>query len=147
MEHPLDRWFFIIHRYRHAFMRTRLGGRNLEPRLMPFLHHIRRNDALRQEDLSLEMGLDKTTIAHAVKRLVAHGYVSRQIDPADHRCYRLSLTESGAALYSELGQVFQEWSTGVLEGFTEDERQTQDNFFRRMAENAKRLAGRETGEA
>ncbi len=145
MEHPLDRWFFIIHRHRHAFMRTRLRGHNLEPRLMPFLYHVWRSDGLRQEDLSLDMGLDKTTIAHAVKKLVGLGYVSRQRDQEDRRCYRLSLTERGIAVHNELGEVFRDWRTGLLEGFAEDERETLESFFRRMAENAERLAHQDPG--
>jgi len=147
MEHPLDKWFFIIHRHRHAFMRARLRGHSLEPRLMPFLNHICRSDGLRQEDLSLEMGLDKTTIAHAVKKLVGLGYVSRQRDQQDRRCYRLSLTERGIALHTELGEVFRDWSKGLFEGFTEEERQTEEDFFRRMAENAARLANQDPGGA
>ncbi len=107
------------------------------------LHHLRRSDGLRQEDLSLETGLDKTTIAHAVKKLVGHGYVSRHRDPVDHRCYRLSLTESGTALYSELDEVFVVWSTGLFEGLTADERRAKENFLRRMVENAERLANRD----
>ncbi|MBN1856424.1 MAG: winged helix DNA-binding protein [Dehalococcoidia bacterium] len=147
MEHPLDRWFFIIHRCRHAFMRVRLGGRDVEPRLLPFLYHIQRVDGLRQEDLSLEMGLDKTTVAHAVKRLVGLGYVSRMIDPEDRRCYRLSLTENGISLYNKLGEVFRDWNKGLFSGFTEEELQIQEGFFRRMAENAKNLAQQEASDA
>ena len=78
-----------------------------------------------------------------MKKLVVHGYVSRNRDTVDHRCYRLSLTERGAALYDELGVVFKDWSTGVFEGFSEAERETQEDFFRRMAENAERLANRD----
>ena len=147
MQQPLTKWFFIIHRHRQAFLRTRLGGRDVEPRLMPFLHHIRRSDGLRQEDLSLEMGLDKTTIAHAVKKLASLGYVSRQRDEADHRCYRLSLTESGITLYAEWGEVFRDWNAGLFDGFTSEERQTQEGFFHRMAQNAEKLASQGEGDA
>jgi len=107
---------------------------------MPFLYHVHHRDGLRQEDLSLEMGLDKTTIAHAVKKLVGLGYVSRQRDQADHRCYRLSLTGNGIALHDELGEVLRDWNAGLFEGFSEEERHTQEEFFQRMAENAARLS-------
>jgi DNA-binding MarR family transcriptional regulator len=147
MEHPLDKWFFIIHRHRHAFMRARLRGHDLEPRLMPLLHHIYRSDGLRQEDVSLEMGLDKTTIAHAVKKLVELGYVSRHRDREDRRCYRLSITEKGIEVHSHLGEVLRNWRMGLFEGFSEEEQKIQEDFLRRVAENAERLANQDPGGA
>ena len=94
-QQPLYRWFFVLNRYHHAFIRKRLGGRSLEPRMMAVLHHIERGDGPSQEELSAHMGLDKTTVAHAVKSLVEKGYVLRNRDESDRRVYRLSLTDEG----------------------------------------------------
>lgn len=137
--HPLDRWFFVINRHRHTFMRERLGGKNLEPRMMPYLHHIQRGDALSQEELSADMGLDKTTVAHALKSLVEKGYVLRTRDENDRRVYRLSLSPEGEELYRGLHKVFQEWSAGLFEGFSQEELDGLESVFERLAVNAAKL--------
>ena len=137
--HPVDRWFFIINRHRHAFMRERLGGGGLEPRMMPYLHHIQRGDALSQEELSADMGLDKTTVAHAVKGLVEKGYVLRTRDDVDRRVYRLSLSPEGEQLHLGLREVFKEWNSGLFEGFSNSELDELELVFKRLAENAAKL--------
>lgn len=136
---PVDRWFFIINRHRHAFLHERLGGGGLEPRMMPYLHHIQRGDALSQEELSTNMGLDKTTVAHAVKVLVEKGYVERTRDEVDRRVYRLSLSSEGEELYRGLSQVFKEWNSGLFAGFSNSELDELELVFKRLAENAARL--------
>jgi DNA-binding MarR family transcriptional regulator len=136
---PVDRWFFIINRHRHAFMHERLGGGGLEPRMMPYLHHIQRGAALSQEELSAVMGLDKTTVAHAVKVLVEKGYVARTRDEVDRRVYRLSLSPEGEELYRGLSEVFKAWNAGLFEGFSDAELDELESIFKRLAENAARL--------
>ena len=138
-QQPLYRWFFVLNRYHHAFIRKRLGGRSLEPRMMAVLHHIERDDAPSQEELSAHMGLDKTTVAHAIKSLVEKGYVQRTRDEADRRVYRLSLTDEGQALHREIGEVFDEWGQGLFAGFSVEELQSLESLFERIASNAYRL--------
>jgi len=139
MQQPLYRWIFVLNRYHHAFIRKRLGGRSLEPRMMAVLHHIERGDAPSQEELSAHMGLDKTTVAHAVKSLVEKGYVQRSRDDADRRVYRLSLTPDGQALHRSLGEVFDEWGEGLFEGFSAAELTRLERVFERLAANAEKL--------
>ena len=136
---PIDRWFFIINRRRHAFLHERLGGGGLEPRMMPYLHHIQHGDALSQEELSAAMGLDKTTVAHAVKVLVEKGYVKRTRDEVDRRVYRLSLSPEGEELHRGLSRIFKEWNTGLFEGFSGSELDELELVFKRLAENAAKL--------
>jgi len=138
-QQPLYRWFFVLNRYHHAFIRKRLGGRSLEPRMMAVLHHIERGDRPSQEELSAHMGLDKTTVAHAVKSLVEKGYVRRSRDESDRRVYRLSLTNEGQSLHRSIGEVFDEWGQALFEGFSADELERLESVLERIAANAEKL--------
>lgn len=131
-----DRWFLVIHRWRHLFLRERFGGLDVEPRLLPLLCRLYAGHGSRQEDLSVESGLDKTTIAHAVKRLAELGYVSRERCLDDRRSYRLTLTEKAKALVPEIVHAMDEWESGLTSDFTPDELQALDDCLRRMAANA-----------
>jgi len=140
MEQPLEKWFFVIHRQRQGYIRETLRGESLEPGMIPFVFHVYRSCGLRQEDLSAEMGLDKTTVAHAVKKLAHLGFLSRTRDREDRRCNRLAVTEAGRTLCEKLDHVFQEWNAGLQEGFSEEERAAGEDFLRRLGGNARRLA-------
>ncbi len=142
MEHELDRWFFVIHRFRHAFLRERFSGLDLEIRLLPFIMLLSTREGIRQEDLSAHTGLDKTTVAHAVKRLVHLGYVSRERNPQDRRCYRLTLTSRSRDLVPRAREAMQDWHAGVLASFSEEERRMLEVLLSRMAEGAGGMVGR-----
>ena len=130
------KWFRVIHRGRLAFLRERFGGLEVEPRLLPLLCRLHDEEGLRQEDLRAESGLDKTTVAHAVKRLVQLGYVSRKRSPADGRSYSLALTDKAKALVPSVIDAISEWETGLTSDFSVDELRTVENYLRRMAANA-----------
>lgn len=142
MEHELDRCFFVIHRFRHAFLRERFSGLDLEIRLLPLIMLLSRREGIRQEDLSAHTGLDKTTVAHAVKRLVQLGYVSRERNPEDRRCYQLTLTTRGKDLVPQVRNAMQDWHAGVLAPFSEEEREMLEGLLSRMAEGAGAMVGR-----
>ncbi len=130
------RWLLMIHRGRHAFLRERFGSLGVEPRLLPLLCRLYEGQGLRQEDLSNESGLDKTTIAHAVKRLVERGYVSRERCVGDRRSYRLALTEKAMAVVPAVVDAMAEWERSLTSDFGPDELRALDDYLRRMAANA-----------
>lgn len=139
MKDSFDKWFFVIHRAWRAFMRERLGELGMEPRLLRFVHHLYEMEGLRQEDLSVETGLDKTTVAHAVKRLVILGYVSRERCADDRRCYRLCLTPGGRQLARAIIEAMEQWNTGLVAGFSEDEVRALDSYLQRISRNTAML--------
>jgi DNA-binding MarR family transcriptional regulator len=130
------RWFFVIHRAKLAFLRERFGGLDVESRLLPLLCRLHEAEGLRQEDLSGESGLDKTTIAHAVKRLVQLGYVVRERNEGDRRCYHLALTPRARALVPSVIEAMAEWEQELMSDFTPEEVRALDDYLRRMAAHA-----------
>lgn len=141
MESMHHRWFLVIHRSRHAFLRERFGGLDIEPRLLPLLRRLYGSERLRQEDLSAESGLDKSTIARAVRRVIDLGYVTRVPCLEDRRAYHLMLTEKARMLIPELDAAMDEWAAGVTAGFSDEELRQLDGYLRRMADGAEKLAG------
>jgi DNA-binding MarR family transcriptional regulator len=145
METTFHKWLFVISRSRLAFLRERLGSLDVEPRLLPLLHRLYGAAAVRQEDLSLETGLDKSTVAHAVKRLVELGYVERTVCNEDRRCYHLALTQKAEALVPSVEQAVEEWNDALTGGFSEEERVQLEGYLRRMAASAEGACGKPKG--
>jgi len=142
MEPTLHKWLFAINRSRLAFLRERFGALDVEPRLLPLIHRLHGAAGVRQEDLSLETGLDKSTVAHAVKRLMELGYVERTLCDEDKRSYHLALTDRAEALVPSVAQALHEWNDALASGFSEDERSQLESYLYRMAENAQGACGR-----
>jgi len=136
MESMLHKWFLAIHRSRHGFLRERFGHLDVEPRLLPLPCRLYGADGLRQEDLSAESGLDKSTIAHGVKRLSDLGYVTREPCPGDRRSYHLSLTEKANALVPTVDAAMREWGESLVADFSADEVRALHGYLGRMADNA-----------
>jgi len=136
VETTFHRWLFVISRSRLAFLRERFGQLDVEPRMLPLLHRLSGATGVRQEDLSLETGLDKSTVAHAVKRLVELGYVDRTLCHEDRRCYHLALTQKAKALVPSVEQAMEEWNAALARGFSDEERIQLEGYLRRMAASA-----------
>jgi len=143
VEPTFHRWLFVISRARLAFLRERFGTLDVEPRLLPLLHRLHGAAGVRQEDLSLETGLDKSTIAHAVKRLVECGYVVREQCPVDKRCYHLALTTKAEALVPSIVRTMEEWDAALASGFTDEERGMLESYLQRMATSAEGACARQ----
>jgi DNA-binding MarR family transcriptional regulator len=142
MKPTMHRWLFAINRSRLAFLRERFGALDVEPRLLPLVHRLHGVTGVRQEDLSLETGLDKSTVAHAVKRLMELGYVDRTLCDEDKRSYHLSLTDKAEALVPSVAQALDEWNAALAGGFSDDERSQVESYLQRMAANAEGACGR-----
>jgi DNA-binding MarR family transcriptional regulator len=77
-----------------------------------------------QWQLSERAGLDKSTAADIVTRLVQRGWIVRQPDPADRRGKLLSLSEAGAALAAGLAERVEAVQDRLLEPLSASDRES-----------------------
>ena len=69
---------------------------------------------LSQDDVSKRLGMDKSSIAKLVSKLVTNGYVERSTNPSDRRVYQLELTENGIRVTKELIRNIQIWEDKIF---------------------------------
>ncbi len=132
----LGRLVSCISRLSYAFIKRRLGKLHIGRGQFFFLKVLSRHDGMSQNELSEMLTIDKATTARAIKQLQDQGYVTRRPDRYDNRINRLSLTEEGRAICTELDRVSRELEDSLLQGFSSDEKATLQDFLRRMAKNA-----------
>ena len=126
----------LLHRSRDAFLRRRLGYLDVEPRLLPLLCRLHGAGLTRQEDLCADSGLDKSTIARGIQRLVELGYVARERQPGDRRSYHISLTEKAGALAPLLHAAMQEWADALTADFSQEDVLRLGGYLQRVVQNA-----------
>lgn len=135
-EESLGRWISVIHRYGHSYLEKQCGALDISHGHVAFLVGLYYRDDLSQEELSEALGLDKTTTARAIKKLLERGYVSISPDPADRRIHRLHLTAKGRDAAPKIIEFLKRWTAILSQGFSGDEKKILLGSLKRMAENA-----------
>ena len=69
---------------------------------------------LSQDDVAKSLGMDKSSVAKLVFKLIKLGYVEREINPEDRRQYKLRLTEEGVAKTEEFLDLLNNWEKTVF---------------------------------
>lgn len=87
------------------------------------LVEIDRLGSLSLNELSDLLSLDKSTMSRTVDSLVVSGLVERQVDAADRRYTRSSLTENGKAMVQGINERMDEYFSRVLAAVPEEKRQ------------------------
>jgi len=70
-------------------------GVALTPRQYTILQAVAEADGLSQTDIMAATGIDRSSIADLVKRLVAHGWLRRRRTKRDARAYAVRITPDG----------------------------------------------------
>lgn len=107
----------LLHRAGQAadeLFAAEMGGSDLTPRQYAVLAALSRREAASQTDIVKETGIDRSTLADIVKRLVQKGVVVRRRAKNDARAYSVRLTPTGSAILKQAEPVAQRVSERLL---------------------------------
>ena len=79
--------------------------------------------------------VDRTTVARAVKKLIADGMIVKRDSTENLKIKHLEVTDKGRELYDVIKRENDYSETVALQGFTADEVQTLNSLLHRMREN------------
>lgn len=72
-----------------------VGSKGPTPRQFEVLHVVSQNEGLSQTDLVQATGIDRSTLADMIARMIAKGLLSRKRTKADARANAVSITATG----------------------------------------------------
>ncbi len=96
-----------------------------------------------QEQLIFSLHYDKGVMTRTMQALESKGYVRRQENSADGRSYIFFLTPKAESFKPTLLSVLRLWSESILQGINKDAVALIESALMQMAENAKRLTGKD----
>jgi len=96
-----------------------------------FLMELYREDGVRQEDLSINLKIDKGTTARAVKKLEIEGFIIKVSDEKDKRAYRIFLTEKGLKHRNDIYKVAKSWEKNLTKNLTDEEKKIILNLLKK----------------
>lgn len=101
--------------------------------------YIYSHDMCSQEDVSVALKTDKTTVGKALASLEKRKVVTRVVDSADKRFRRLSLTEEGRGKISELLNIHNNWLDQIMTCLSNEEQLNFENYCKRLLCEAEKL--------
>ena len=96
-----------------------------------FLMELYRKDGVRQEDLSINLKIDKGTTARAIKKLEIEDFILRVPDEKDKRAYRIFLTEKAMEHKNDIYKVAKSWEENLTKNLTFEEKEIILNLLKK----------------
>ena len=117
-----------------------MQGSDLTPRQFAVLRVLQRLESASQTDIVNETGIDRSTLADIVKRLVARGLIARRRSKSDARAYAVRLTPTGRDALKSAEPASERVESRLLKSLPQVRR---DAFIDSLAQLVKVLASEE----
>ena len=92
-----------------------------------------------QDDVSVALKTDKTTVGKALASLEKKNCVVRTQDTVDKRIKRLALTDAGCKKVAELVDLHNNWLAKIMTCLSEEEQKHFENYCERLLAAAEKL--------
>ena len=99
-----------------------VGGKGLTPRQFAILLALSENEGVSQTDLVERTGIDRSTLADVVRRMIKKGLVLRRRTKEDQRAYAVRLSEKGKFALAETVAAANAADQRVLSSLPSDKR-------------------------
>lgn len=103
------------------------------------LMKIALNPHASQKELATLMDVSPATIAVSLKKLEKGGYLKKEMDQGDNRLNQIMITEKGNRVVEHSKQIFDTTDQKVLEGFTEEEKNTLSVLLQKLDANLNKM--------
>ena len=129
----------LLFRCNKEFSHEKIRRQELSDTECMICSYIYSHKSCSQDDVSVALKTDKTTIGKALASLENKGCVVRMQDGADKRIKRLSLTDAGQEKISELIDIHNNWLRDIMVCLSEDEQKQFENYCERLLSAAEKL--------
>ena len=100
--------------YAHDLYSTEVGANGPTPRQYEVLHVVAANAGLSQTDLVLQTGIDRSTLADMIARMMKKGLLSRKRTKEDARANAVSITPAGKRMLTAANSKVAKAENGAL---------------------------------
>ena len=99
------------------------------------IYHIAQQKGLHQKDLATKLNIKPASVSSIVNQMEAEGLLVRVQDEKDGRKFRLSLTEKGRKLLSNVINSWFKIQEDITKGFSEEEKTVFLRLLKQMNQN------------
>ena len=129
----------LLFRCSKEFSHEKIRKQELSDTECMICSYIYSHENCSQDDVSMALKTDKTTVGKALASLEKKNCVTRTQDETDKRFKRLSLTETGHDKISELLDIHNHWLHSIMTCLSDDEQKQFENYCERLLAAAEKL--------
>ena len=111
------------------------------PRQFAILLSVFQNRGVSQTDLVHATGIDRSTLAEILRRLVDRGQIARARTKKDQRANAVEITSEGEAILFSAFEAMERAQARILEGFDPDDRRRAMAVLAQLAGDGRRPSG------
>lgn len=115
-------------------MKNELKIYDLTPIQYGTLKCIWEKELTNPKEIAVQLGIENSTISGVLERMEAKGLILREIDPADRRFIKVTLSEQAKKLEKPVNETVEKVNEAVFQEFSEDEVQEFKAYLRRVME-------------
>lgn len=123
---------------------TELGSGDLTPRQFAVLVTVSQNEGLSQTHLVERTGIDRSTLADIVRRMLKKGLLQRRRTREDARAYAVKLTEEGSRVLKSAEPLARRVDERILSGLPAGQRDRMIQDLNAIVQMLGRLQQKET---
>lgn len=105
----------------------------------PYLLILNKNEGISQNQISKELGYDKSMSTRTIIKLIKLGYLDRKEDEADSRAYKLYLTEKAKIIIPKVLVEIHKLVHLITSNLNEEEKAITMNSLSKVLANIKNL--------
>lgn len=137
------RVFHLLQRAHNALFRaadsTMNAAEGIRTAQLAVLFTLVRNEGLPISSIARQLGMGKSSLTGLVDRMATKGLVRREADLSDARVQRIVLEPAGLAVAKRAGAAVRRYNKGLLDPFSESEREVIARFLTHVAEQASEI--------
>ncbi len=129
----------LLFRCNKEFSHDKIRRQELSDTECMICSYIYSHENCSQDDVSVALKTDKTTVGKALMSLEKKNCVLRLQDAADKRVKRLSLTDTGREKIAALANLHNNWLEKILTCLSPEEQEQFENYCERLLAAAEQL--------
>jgi DNA-binding MarR family transcriptional regulator len=118
-----------------------MGEIDLTPRQFAVLLTVSTNEGLSQTDLVVLTGIDRSTLADIVRRMLKKGLLQRRRTREDARAYAVKLTDEGARILADARPKVEAVDARILLALSDDQQSTLVSDLKAIVESLQSVGG------
>ena len=111
---PISKLIKIIARGNNIYMNHHLHDLQINASQLHLIFEISHQNEINQEKIALRCNMDKGAVARSIKKLEEKSLIKRQIDDANRRQNKISLTSKGKKVLNQSIDLLDIWEREVL---------------------------------
>ena len=129
----------LIFRCNKEFSHEKIRRQELSDTECMICSYIYSHENCSQDDVSMALKTDKTTVGKALASLENKALVARMQDEADKQIKRLSLTGTGRERVADLTDIHNSWLREIMTCLSPEEQKQFEDYCKRLLASAEKL--------